>query len=286
MTAKSDAAANRAATSMAARGKQPMRPIWNWLSTPTTFGNESAWSVGDAAGAHVYVKRGGTVRQLLLAQEPVYVAGWWPDGRGLLAWHYWGYCNSCNFDGVRLSVLTMAGRLVDLANVDLQAGGYAWSPDGHHLLVSTGGNRFVVEGDPRVLICDTRDATCQPVARPPGDLDVTAAWSPSGHWIVFSRGQKPVLGPDVNDTLRAWQESLAIWVARADGSSEQMLATPGGSFPSWSPDGTAIYFVRMGHRWRHDLSTDANVDTGQIVTGAGGPGWIHYASPSGASPAS
>jgi len=78
-------------------------------------------------------------RELASAAEPLQVAGWWPGGGGLLVWHQWGYCNSCNADGIRLAAVDISGRFVDLANVDLEAGGYAWSPTGRQLLIGTGG---------------------------------------------------------------------------------------------------------------------------------------------------
>jgi hypothetical protein len=63
----------------------------------------SAWGERDRNGAHVYVHTSSGTRQLAFATEPIEVEGWWPDGQGLLIKHYWGYCNSCNADGIRLA---------------------------------------------------------------------------------------------------------------------------------------------------------------------------------------
>ena len=253
--------------------------VWSWMSPPVQWGNFSAWDARDAGGAHIYLRDGASVRELVSAPEPLQVAAWWPGGSGLLVWHDWGYCNSCNADGVRLAALTVGGRLTDLANVDLQAGSYSWSPSGKRLLIGTGGDRFVIDGDPRVLICDFPAVSCFRVPSPVGQLDLTPAWSPDGRFITFARAPAPPPDEDINATVAAWQERLTLWIARADGSGQQQLDTPGGSYPTWSDDGRLIYFVHGGTRWIHNLYTNQNDDTGVSVKGDLGRGWINYSPP-------
>lgn len=267
-------------TPIAPGNGQPAIGLWRWTSPELHREQLSAWDAGDASGAHIYLRDGTSERELVSAREPLYVAEWWPQDDGLLVWHWWGYCNSCNADGVRLAALKLDGRLTDLANVDTQAGGYSWSPSGHRLLIGTGGDRFVIFGDPRVLICDFPDVTCSTLQSPPGQQDLTPAWSPDGRFITFARGSAPDQGLNINAAVAAWQDRLGIWIARADGTGQQLLDTPGGSYPTWSADGRSIYFVHAGRRWRHDLYTGDNTDTGQVVTGQLGRGWVSYSSES------
>lgn len=250
--------------------------LWTWTDPPIQRGVLTAWTVGDSSGAHVFLRDGDGVRELVSSQEPLNLAAWWPDGNGLLVWHSWGYCNSCNADGVRLAALTLDGRLTDLANVDLEAGGYSWSSSGRRLLIGTGGDRFVIFGKPRVLVCDFPEVSCLTVRSPAGQLDLTPAWSPDFRYITFARGPAPQQGLDINATVAAWQDGLTLWIARSDGSGHEQLDTPGGSYPTWSENGRLIYFVHGGTRWIHDLYSGQNTDTGLTVTGNVGRGWINY----------
>ncbi len=255
----------------------PAIGLWQWTSTEIRYGQVAAWDAGDASGAHVYIDDGNGQRALTTAAEPLTVAGWWPGGNGLLVWHAWGYCNSCNADGQRLSALSLDGSLVDLANIDLQAGSYSWSPNGRRLLIGTGGDRFVVLGDPHVVVCDFPSVACSVLPRPTGQLDLTPAWSPDGRFIAFARAPAPGWTENINEAVTAWQDHLGLWIARADGTGQELLDTPGGSYPTWSDDGRSLYFIHSGQRWRHDLYSGAIEDTGLIVAGqGGGRGWITY----------
>jgi Tol biopolymer transport system component len=234
----------------------------------------SAWGERDRNGAHVYVRTSSGTRQLAFATEPIEVEGWWPDGQGLLIKHYWGYCNSCNADGIRLASLSINGRFADLSDFHPQAGIYAWSHHGD-LLIGTGGDRFVVSGNPRVVICDSRVASCKEMHHPEGAADLTPAWSPDDKFIVFARGTKTVAIP----VEASWQDSLEIWTARADGSGQKKLQTPGGSYPVWSSDGRSISFIRGGTWWRYNLYTGQSEATAQTVARTSGRGWITYLLP-------
>ncbi|GAC1672210.1 MAG: hypothetical protein PVS3B2_14000 [Candidatus Dormibacteraceae bacterium] len=233
----------------------------------------AAWDAGERDGAHVYLRTSAGIRELAFSDEPLHVAGWWPNGRGLLLRHDWGYCNSCNADGTRLASLSIGGRFTDLGVFNAHAGGYAWSPLGD-LLVGTGGDRFVATGDPRVVVCKVADASCAEISRPANAVDLTPAWSPDGHFFVFARGIKPT--GTTEGEIATWQDRLDLWIARADGSGQKKLQTPGGSYPTWSADGRAVSFIHAGERWRHDLYSGQNVSTGEKPTGARTRGWINY----------
>ena len=129
----------------------------------------------------------------------------------------------------------------------------------------------------KVLICDFPQMSCRPIATPNGQADLTPAWSPDGRFITFARGTPPALvNGDNFEVVAGFQESLSLWIARADGNGQERLNAPGGSYPTWSDDGRQIYFVHGGKRWIHDLYSDANIDTGVTIPGALGRGWITY----------
>jgi Tol biopolymer transport system component len=198
--------------------KMPGVGLWNWTSASISSpdGSMSAWDTGESDGAHIYLRTTTGTRELYQAAEPLEVQSWWPDGQGLLVTHRWGYCNSCNADGFRLASLRVNGRFTDLGNFHPQAGTYAWSPHGD-LLIGTGGDRFVVTGDPKVMVCNLGAASCADISRPVATLDLTPSWSPDGKFIVFARGMKP----DGITEVATWQDSLDIWIARTDGSGQK-----------------------------------------------------------------
>jgi TolB protein len=113
------------------------------------------------------------------------------------------------------------------------------SPDGTRILFDRGGDQIMlVQADGSGLRTITKDCIGSCLG------DEAPAWSPDGTQIAFERA----VGPLDNGTPR----DIGIWTASADGSHPHQLTQlkPGSgwqdSFPSFSPDGRRLVFLRDG----------------------------------------
>ena len=117
--------------------------------------------------------------------------------------------------------------------------GFEWSPDGTRLAYFTPtqavdvADLWVISRDRSGLKRLVRQGAIDP-PRYPSDFRIT--WSPDGRQIAFT-------GP--GPTVKSFS---SIYVVNSDGTGLARLTTPRGNAedhaPDWSPDGTAIAFVR------------------------------------------
>lgn len=148
---------------------------------------------------------------------------------------------------------TSPTRWIFLANPDGSAAmevtpghSASWSRDGTRLLFSTTlctteyYYGFQCFGGLSILNPDTRAVT--PLAG--GKMGTDPAWAPSGEEVAFTRCCTKSFS--LNDPAR-------LFVARLDGSQEQMLFDGPSSDPSWSPDGRWIAFGCASGQGRLDV---------------------------------
>jgi Tol biopolymer transport system component len=185
------------------------------------------------------------------------LAGWWPDGSGLLYWTDPGGSDSIAADGLPLaSVSLVTGRSARLARSVLVHGSWvAFSPDGHTAAVVTGGDRTIWGGHKHIGICRS-SGHCTAVAEAAGTVALQPSWSPDGGTVAFTRA--PATGPfgpsghaDFSPYwLQRWQATSRVRLATPDGSGTRPLAAagPGAVDPVWGRDGSML-FVRADWLW-------------------------------------
>ncbi len=130
----------------------------------------------------------------------------------------------------------------------------SWSPDGTEVVFSDG---------LRLLIWDLASGSVEPI---PGTTDgVTAAWSPTGEWIAFTRLERRgsqahfcqhfVAGaPAVACAEQRTDHELGrriLTLVRPDGN--ELFELGDGEEPAWSPDGSTLFFRLDDQIWLRGL---------------------------------
>lgn len=196
---------------------------------------------------------GGEPQQRYLAEGgDIVLAGWWPDGQGLL---YWLGVRSASIamDGMTLFSLPLdGGDLVELGVMLPERAFLDWSPDGRLVMVE-GAGRELWSGDKGLAVCDVRAGRCQRLPKPEGTVSLYPAWSPDGR-LAFIRAEVPSQYPNNYEALQAWLGTWKLVIADPDGFAEQVLdaAGTGVQAPMWSRDGRFLLYLREGAIWALD----------------------------------
>jgi Tol biopolymer transport system component len=185
------------------------------------------------------------------------LAGWWPDGSGLLYWLDYQGSGSIAADGLPLdSVLLGARSPRTLLQLMLARGSWlAFSARGNTVAAISGGNRVIWSGGKQVTLCPAT-GSCTPVAQPADVVSVDPSWSPSGTEVAFARlSAAGPFGPNGRADFSAswvtrWEATSRLWVVSADGSDARPLTAAGSGAvdPVWGSDGSLL-FVRGDSLW-------------------------------------
>lgn len=187
-------------------------------------------------------------------QSGIELAGWWPDGRGLVFWEIPQHSMSLSADGAPLMTLPLdAGEPTTLARMLTYPEWLSWSPGGDRLLLVSGGGRAAWW--PKVLaVCEVAAGTCRDLPQPPGMVSLDPAWSPAGDAIAFVRAD--LLEELLDGPALDWESSRALWLAAPDGTGAREVEAAGSGVhhPVWSGDGSHLLFVRDEALWLLDVA--------------------------------
>jgi TolB protein len=203
---------------------------------------------------------GGEPQQRYLAEgSDIVLAGWWPDGQGLL---YWLGIRSASIamDGMMLFSLPLDGGDPVKLGVMLPEHAFLdWSPDGRLVMVA-GEGRELWSGDKGLAVCDVRSGTCRRLPKPEGTVSLYPAWSPDGR-LAFIRAGIPGQYPNDEESLRAWLDTWKLVIADPDGFGEQVqdAAGTGVQAPMWSRDGRYLVCLRDNAVWAIDVQSQRPV---------------------------
>ncbi|MGH9068794.1 MAG: hypothetical protein ACRD0J_15085, partial [Acidimicrobiales bacterium] len=211
------------------------------------------------------------------AGSSVLLAGWWPDGKGLLAWTDPLGSASIGADGLPLTAVPIAGGPAHVLATTLEFLPWVtWSPDGRHLLIVEGSGRSPAKAK-TLALCQPGTWTCKQLAQPAGTVSLDPTWSPDGSHIAFVRAKEA-------SSLSACFASRRLWVANADGSgahpvgpvtppglsAQQMVSMGSGvTQPAWAPDGSTLSYSTGGAVVRVNLDASGSLVLASALSGPG-----------------
>jgi hypothetical protein len=184
------------------------------------------------------------------------LAGWWPDGSGLLYWPDPQGSASLAADGLPLDSIQPGSSVPRtlVASMLVHGSWIAFAPGGHELAVVPGGNREIWLGGKAMAICGPA-ASCKPVPQPSGTVSMQPSWSPSGR-LTFARGSgSGPFGPNGNADfspawVTRWQATQQLWSAAGSGTGQLRIPGTGAGAldPIWAKNAT-LMFVRDNWLW-------------------------------------
>lgn len=188
------------------------------------------------------------------------LAGWWPDGKGVLYWPNPSYSASLAADGLQLQSLRLGESQPQALTSGLAYPRWlSFFPDGRLLTVA--GNGRSVWSEKSLAVCDPETGNTRPLPNPEGSVSIDPALSPDGKRIAFVAAQNlgnEVLGFTDPGQLPDWIATRTLWLENSDGSGAHPLKAAGGGIyqPIWSKDGTAILYVRDNSLWLIETGGD------------------------------
>ena len=233
-------------------------PAWSPAGTRIAVGISTFTSGQWHSGLDVLSVAGSPAAVVTVSAGNVLdLAGWWPDGSGLLYWLDFQGSGSIAADGLPLDSATLGARSPrTLLQAMLVHGSWlAFSPRGNAVAAVSGGDRVIWSGGKQITLCSAA-GTCAAVAQPAGVVSVDPSWSPSGTEVAFARlSASGPFGPNGHADfspywITRWEATSRIWIAGANGSDARPLAAagPGAVDPVWGSDGSLL-FVRDDSLW-------------------------------------
>jgi TolB protein len=197
------------------------------------------------------------------------LAGWWPDGKGLLFWNDPAGSASIAADGLALDSLELSDmKLRSLATTLVYQDWVAWSPDGRTVAVVAGGDREIWYSAKHVELCAMPAATCHAVALPsdplPSDdiMSLDPAWSATGSFLYVlapAVGPGPASGPTTkgggwdpsgpwtSQNVAAWYGAQRLFSTGPTGAGAQVLAGAGVGAHNPAPTSHGLLYVQDGN---------------------------------------
>ncbi len=198
------------------------------------------------------------------------LAGWWPDGKGLLFWNDPVGSASIAADGLDLDSLDLSTlKVKTLATTLVYANWVAWSPNGKTVAVVAGDDREIWYSGKRVELCAIPAGTCRALPLPAqSTMSLDPAWTAQGSLIyVLAPAVAPIRpgaapaptttaaggagkwdpsGSWTSHNVAAWYKAQRLFISSPAGGGAHLLAAagPGAHDPAATSHG--LLYVQDG----------------------------------------
>ena len=188
------------------------------------------------------------------------VAGWWPNGDGLLYWLDIAGSASIEADGLMLYSQPAGEQPRSLANTLVNTAWLSWNPGGDSVSLVAGGDRTIWEGNKHIETCNPATASCSTVPSPNGIVGLDPAWASSGTLAFISASDT---GPfaDTGDAdpfaegwMEEWDSTSQLVIAGPQSAIAVASAGPGVVAAQWSSNGTDLLLVKNDYLWIGSLT--------------------------------
>lgn len=201
------------------------------------------------------------------------LAGWWPDGGGLLFWRDPGCSTSVAADGLALESLP-AGSSTPATLATTLVGAAWWAPaSGTTVAVVAGGGRSVWQAGRHVEVCQLATATCTGVPTAAATVSLAPSWTATGALDFAVASAVGPFGPDGTADyspawMARWDATSRLWTEPPGGTPHPLAgAGPGALLAVPAAAGTSTVLVRDDALWLLDPA--ARADT--VAVAVAGP---------------
>ena len=205
---------------------------------------------------------GGSPKVLYsLNRSGIDLAGWWPEGGGLLFWEDTGFSASLEEDGLTLySLESGSSQPVALTTSLVGSTWLAPQTGGDAVAVVSGGGRTVWTAGRDVEVCRFPAATCQTEPIPASTVGLAPSWTSSGV-LMFSVASAagPFGNPGTADFssgwMAQWDATNALWSVLPGEAPSPMTSAPARSVLAVpSAQGDAMVVVADDALWLTDTN--------------------------------
>lgn len=189
-----------------------------------------------------------------LAESGIDLAGWWPEGGGLLFWGDTGFSGSNEEDGLTLySLESGSEQPVALTTSLVDSTWLAPQPGGSTVAVVSGRGRSIWTTGRAIDLCSFPTATCRSVPIPRGSVGLAPSWTASGTLIfaVASASSK-----DGAFSMAQGDSTNALWSLVLGGQPSPLVSTPAGALlADPASQGSTMVVVADNALWLANIAT-------------------------------
>jgi hypothetical protein len=167
-----------------------------------------------------------------LSETGLDLAGWWPEGDGVLFWEDPGFAETN--DGATFYSLATGSQQPTALTTSL-VGPTWWEPGpGDTVAVVAGSGRTIWNAGRDVDLCALTISTCQDVAIPPGSVGLAPRWTSSGALLLSVASATGAFGPTGDafyspGYMAEWNATNVLWRVSPGGQPSPVTPAPPGT---------------------------------------------------------